>query len=565
MEPEFAALELRDRAVRFIAERGAVNEDEVLQHVYGGPAPEAVRARLAAPLRADPRLERLPEGAWRLRDRAEPASPAFVALALAATGPTPARARVVRVCALQVRSRDVVGRFDATLNPERRVPRYVAERAGVEADVLNDQALFTGVIDELIHFVGDTPVLAQDAQLAWEFIDAEARRIDRVLVRPKLVDVNDLAAELLALKGKPSLALIAAELGISTIRVTRVDEEARVLGLVGSRLSEMAVGDTLAEAAEASTVLRRGATARSLPDEPGVYVLRDSHQTALYVGKARRLSARLAAYVHRPLGPTRHLEGLTGAVQSVDSTKCATDLEALILEEREIRRLQPRFNTVRQQRPPRYWIRAPQTIQPKRALPRLELSSGPGAGEGQFIGPFRNEMLADQARQLAREVFELDTLRHADPELYVERLERASAFLGGDSRVAEALARGRSVSQLRQVVSFNVADMLLPADPRQARYAVLRPGAAGVEGFLIDRAVLANWTTWSKDDDVSDFARRLLSVTEPRTMPDDSNVVLRWFGAQRPPARLVWLPDDDGILARDAIEDAVFALSAPEA
>src|SRR6202011_1857067 len=61
--------------------------------------------------------------------------------------------------------------------------------------------------------------------------------------------------------------------------------------------------------------LRRGQTARSQPDEPGVYVLRDAEQAPLYVGKASRLRSRLAAYVHRPLGVTRRLEGLVGAVQ----------------------------------------------------------------------------------------------------------------------------------------------------------------------------------------------------------------------------------------------------------
>ena len=35
--------------------------------------------------------------------------------------------------------------------------------------------------------------------------------------------------------------------------------------------------------------------------------------------------------------------------------------------------------------------------------------------------------------------------------------------------------------------------------------------------------------------------------------------MLRWLGAQRPPAQLVWIPDDP-LLAADAIEDAASAL-----
>src|SRR5438105_8893580 len=106
-----------------------------------------------------------------------------------------------------------------------------------------------------------------------------------------LLDLNDLAVRLLDLKGKPSLSVVAAELGIGSIRIAHPDEEARVLALAGRRL--LALGGAQ-DAARAASTLRRGSTARSLPDEPGVYVLRDRDQVALYVGKARRLRSRMA-------------------------------------------------------------------------------------------------------------------------------------------------------------------------------------------------------------------------------------------------------------------------------
>jgi hypothetical protein len=103
-----------------------------------------------------------------------------------------------------------------------------------------------------------------------------------------------------------------------------------------------------------------------------------------------------------------------------------------------------------------------------------------------------------------------------------------------------------------------VSSMLLPADPRHARYAVVRPGPTGLEGFLLDRAILRTWTVLDQDDAFA-FVQRLLAPAEPRTTSDDVAVVLRWFGAQRPPARLVLLSDDN-LAAADAIEDAVYAL-----
>ena len=111
----FAPLELRDRAVAFLSERGPASEDEVLAHVYGGPAPSTLRARMAAPLLADPRLEQRSDGRWTIRGANPVTAAAFTTLAVVATGPTPGRARVVRVSALHVDADAVVGRFDVTL------------------------------------------------------------------------------------------------------------------------------------------------------------------------------------------------------------------------------------------------------------------------------------------------------------------------------------------------------------------------------------------------------------------------------------------------------------------
>ena len=540
-------LALRDRAYQFLVERGTASEDELLRYMYGGSAPAALGATLRAPLLEDSRLARSADGTWSLRRTTTAEAGSFTALVVVASGANPARGRVVRIVALHGGQR-----FDVLLNPLTRVPRYVLVRLGLEIDNLEGQPVFGDILSDLVAFLEERPVFAQDVRLAWDFLDIEARRVNQTLPALELLDFNQLAMQHLDVEGKPSLAVVAARLGVPVLDVQRPEDEARVLGLIGAQYG-------LGEAAgsSASLPLRKNATVRDMPDEPGVYVLRDGEQIPLYVGKARRLRSRMAAYVHRPLGATRRLEGLVGSVEAVDTTRCETDLEALVLEDREIRRLQPRYNTVRQQRVPRYWIELPeQRVSARgRALkpPRLELSLGPHFVEaGAFVGPFRNEALAEQARLLARQVFELDGLRATDPFLYADRLAQAWSFLHGDKHIAESLAR-RDTSLLRKVVAFDVAGCLLAEDPRTARYAVVRPSPSGLEGFLIEQAILRAWCAL-EDDDVTRFAARLLEPHEARTTPEDRDVVLRWLGAQRPSSRLIAQPD------ADAIEDAALVL-----
>jgi DNA polymerase III epsilon subunit-like protein len=585
LEPTgFLPMALCDRAYALLSQRAFVAEEVLLAHVYGGAPPVALRARLAEPLLADPRIVRRADGQWTLVGQAaavdkgqNPRELAFTALALAATGPSPARGRVVHLAGLHVCDGTTLERFSATVHPGKRVPRYVAERIGLATELLDDLPPFAAMFDELVRFLGTRPVIAQDARLTWAFIEAEARRLGQVLPDRVLIDANELATQLLDLRSKPTLALVAAQLEIGMHRVPRPDEEARVLGLVMGRLLAIAAESHLlpglatvfeARPSDDQTVLRSGEVLKAMAETPGIYVLRDSNETPLYIGKARRLRSRVAAYVQRPLGTTRRLEGLVSAVQRVEAVDCATDLEALILEDREIRRLQPRFNTVRQQRAPRLWIRLPRTVAAKgkkRAPVRLELSLGPGSDQdGEFVGPFRNETLADRVRFLARKVFALDTLRRDNPEAYFTELGAAWGFLNGDTDAA--LARVRSSLELGaflgSVLNFDRSAALLPADPRAARYAVLRPTptATGIEGFLLDRGILQSWVTSAVENAPFDLAGQLLSETAPHTHPEDADVVLRWFGAQRPPACLVHLPDDP-VATADRVQDAALALA----
>jgi DNA polymerase-3 subunit epsilon len=581
-DPSF--LQLRDRAFAFLSTSQPLTDAALLAHVYGGAPPAALRARLIAPLLDDPRLARTADGRWTVARCAAgaPIGADFTALALTTTGPHPARARVLRVAALHVLDDAVVERFSATVNPTRRVPGYVAQRAGIAPEMLNGLPLFESIVADLVRFLDQRPICAQEARRAWQFLCNEARRVGRALREPLLVDVNELADVALGLDAKPALALVAQHLGIGFTRIEQADEEARIVSLVVPPLLQRAQQQGLpTESGTGGGPLDRAETARKLPDGPGIYVMRDAAQGAVYVGKARRLRERVAAYVHRPLGATRRLEGLATTVQVVDTQECQTDLEALILEDREIRRLQPRFNTQRLPRPVRLWIRLPPwPTRARLAAPRLELVSGPDVGPGSYLGPFRNEAAAQHARGLARAVFGLDALRRAADPRYVEQLPRAWAFLNG--RLGEALDQARhqlahavgahdaraarSWEQcLAQVRDYDPAALLLAVDPLEGRYAVVRLGPMGVEAFVLDRAILLGWGVLAVDDaNRHGFAMGVLARHEPRTTAAEKVVVLRWFGAQRlPSARLIALPSD-ALAAADAIEAAVAALLAVE-
>jgi predicted GIY-YIG superfamily endonuclease len=84
---------------------------------------------------------------------------------------------------------------------------------------------------------------------------------------------------------------------------------------------------------------------RDAPQRPGVYLMRDSGDNILYVGKAKNLRKRLVSY--RVANPDRlrrrHLR-LLRAVSRIELEECADEACALAREAELLRALRPRFN-----------------------------------------------------------------------------------------------------------------------------------------------------------------------------------------------------------------------------
>ncbi len=84
--------------------------------------------------------------------------------------------------------------------------------------------------------------------------------------------------------------------------------------------------------------------AQQAPESPGVYQFQDARGKVLYVGKAKHLRRRVLSYFSRQLEP--RIEGMLGRAKRLEFVVTATEVEALILENRLIKRHRPRYNVL---------------------------------------------------------------------------------------------------------------------------------------------------------------------------------------------------------------------------
>lgn len=98
--------------------------------------------------------------------------------------------RLVEIGCIELVNRFPTGNtFHRYLNPERDMPEPAFKVHGLSIDFLNDKPLFASIVDELVEFLGDAPLVAHNAMFDLGFLNAELKRAGRdVVARERLVD-----------------------------------------------------------------------------------------------------------------------------------------------------------------------------------------------------------------------------------------------------------------------------------------------------------------------------------------------------------------------------------------
>jgi DNA polymerase-3 subunit epsilon len=103
--------------------------------------------------------------------------------------------RVIEVAALELVNDLPTGRhFHKLIDPERDIPEEATRVHGFSRAHLLGKPLFAAVVDELLAFFGDDPLVAHNAPFDFGFLNAELARLRRPSLHPgRMVDTLALA------------------------------------------------------------------------------------------------------------------------------------------------------------------------------------------------------------------------------------------------------------------------------------------------------------------------------------------------------------------------------------
>jgi DNA polymerase III subunit epsilon len=112
------------------------------------------------------------------------------------TGLSPASGdRLVEIGCIELVNRVETGRtFHSYYNPERAMPPEAQAVHGLSDAFLADKPLFADVVEDLLDFVGDSPLVAHNASFDFAFVNAELSACGRLTISPaRMVDTLALA------------------------------------------------------------------------------------------------------------------------------------------------------------------------------------------------------------------------------------------------------------------------------------------------------------------------------------------------------------------------------------
>ena len=123
-----------------------------------------------------------------------------------------------------------------------------------------------------------------------------------------------------------------------------------------------------------------------LPKKPGVYIMRSREGTVIYVGKAKNLADRVKQYFQDSNLYSRgwKLPSLLPLIWKIDYVTTASERDALVLEEKLIKKYQPFFNSLGKDGKRYPYLK----LSMSEDFPRLSVARKKLPGKDQYFGPY---------------------------------------------------------------------------------------------------------------------------------------------------------------------------------
>ncbi|MFQ5719154.1 MAG: excinuclease ABC subunit UvrC [Acidobacteriota bacterium] len=145
--------------------------------------------------------------------------------------------------------------------------------------------------------------------------------------------------------------------------------------------------------------------AASAPERPGCYLFRAGSGRILYVGKARILRRRLLSYFQKNRSRSPRTEAMLDEAARIEVILCASEVEALILENSLIKKNRPRYNILLRDDKNFPYLK----LTVRDPFPRVVLVRRPRMDGQLYYGPYTPASVARRSLKMVARFFQVAT------------------------------------------------------------------------------------------------------------------------------------------------------------
>lgn len=141
---------------------------------------------------------------------------------------------------------------------------------------------------------------------------------------------------------------------------------------------------------------------KTVSASPGVYRMLDERGDTLYIGKAKRLKARLASYFRGALNAKT--QALVGRIASIEVTVTRSETEALLMEQSLIKELRPPYNILLRDDKSYPFV----FVSDRHPYPALEYKRARvRRNDGRYLGPYPSSTAVRESLSLMQKIFRI--------------------------------------------------------------------------------------------------------------------------------------------------------------
>ncbi len=210
---------------------------------------------------------------------------------------------------------------------------------------------------------------------------------------------------------------------------------------------------------------------KKIPSKPGVYMFADK-KNIIYIGKAKNLKKRISQYFASKHQYSVKTQLLVKNINSLDYIIVDNEVEALLLENKLIKKHAPKYNINLKDSKTYPYIKITDEPIPKIQFTRLVTK------KGTYFGPFTNGEIRRELFFLTTKLFKLITkqtyssksqlnyeiglapaknIKDINKKEYLEQVELAKKFLAGNTKIIENKLR-KEMKKASEMLQFELAN-----------------------------------------------------------------------------------------------------------